>query len=244
MKLFCIIISTLLFCYNANAQLNNGVKYIWQNEVTKINASVEIYETSIKKSKGSIYFITNVDTSFNSYSDSLFNQFVASATFQYNVVKISFYNLYDSSKMALFSNELMNYILPDVSKKYKFINKADAVISGVNDYAIVALHAAINYSDKINKTAIFFNEYQPSVLLCAELETSSKLIKGKLFMYVNSEEENGLMTDSLAENLALNSAILLYKFDDVNGAATKNIFTEAYNWLMADGNNYVLKMDN
>ena len=233
----------MLFCNNVNAQLANAVKYIWQNDSTKINASVEIFENDSKKSNGCIYFISNVDTTFNGYPDSLFKQFVASSTLQYNVVKISFYSLFDTSKMSVYSKELMSFILPDVMKKYKSLCKTDAVISGINDYALVALHAAIHYSDKINKTAVFFIDYLPNEFLCKELELSFKLIKGKLFMYVNGNEENSFSTDTLAENLALHSSIVLYKYDDDNAIATKYIFTEAYKWLMADGNNYILKTE-
>ncbi|MCY7292262.1 MAG: hypothetical protein LH615_08780 [Ferruginibacter sp.] len=243
MKLFCVIISAILFCDHLNAQLTSAVKYIWQNDSTKINASIEIYDTDNKKSRGSIYFITNVDTTFNSHPDNFFKQFIASSTLQYTFIKISFYPSFDSSKMSVFSKELMDFILPDVSKKYKLFSKGDAVISGINDYALVALHAAIHYSDKINKTAVFFNDYVPNVFLCNQLETSSRLIKGKLFMYVNGEEENSFITNTLAEKLAIYSPIVLYKYDDVNALASKYIFTEAYNWLMADGNNYVLKTE-
>ncbi len=243
MKLLGVIILSILICQNTNAQLTTALKYIWQNDVTNINASVQIYETDNKKNKGSIYFVTNVDTTFNSYPDSLFKQFIASSTLQYTVVKISFYNLYDSSKISLFSKELMTFILPDINKKYRIIDKGSSIISGVNDYALIALYAATHYAEQINKTAIFFNEYIPNVLLCNELESSSKLLKGKLFMYVNSDGDNDLITNKLAENIALQSSIILYKYDDTNALASKYIFTEAYNWLMADGNNYVLKTE-
>lgn len=234
----------MLFCVSVNAQTINVVKYIWQNETTNTNASVEIYDTDRKKNKGCIFFITQVDTAFQSRQDSLFNQFIVTSTVQYAVVKISFYNLYDSSKLSLFSKELVDYILPDVAKKYKSIPKSNAILSGINEYALVALNTAIESSNKINKTALFFNEYQPNILLCEALESSAKKIEGKLFMYVNTKEGNGLITDSLAENVALNSSVLLYKYDDVDAAASKSIFMEAYNWLMADGNNYILKIDN
>lgn len=243
MKLLGLIISSLLFSLKIDAQILNAEKYIWQNETTKTTASVEIYDSDSKKSKGCIYFITNVDTAYNSRQDSLFKQFIVPSTGQYAVVKISFYNKYDSSKLSKFSTELVTYILPDVAKKYKTITKATAILSGVNEYAVVALYAAIHNSKIIDKTAIFFNEYQPDVSLCATQESSAKKIEGKLFMYVNTKDENVSITDSLAENLALNSSVLLYKYDDVSAAASKNIFKEAYNWLMADGNNYILKTD-
>ena len=156
MKSFCIIIFTI-FCHHANAQLNNEVKYIWQNEFSKINASVQIYKNSSKPTKGSIYFITNVDTIFNSHSDSIFKQFISSSSLQYDVIKISFYDLYDSSKLTLFANELINNILPDINKRYKNVIKKNAILSGVNGYALVALQAAIQYSNTIEKTAVFFS---------------------------------------------------------------------------------------
>ncbi len=243
MKLIGVIILAIIFCQHTNAQYTNASKYIWQNDLTKIKASVQIYETNYKKNNATIYFITNVDTTFNSYSDSLFTQFTASSILQYNVVKISFYDLYDTSKISLFSNEVINFILPDIIKKYKTIDKASTIISGVNDYAFIALYAATHYSDKINKTAIFFNEYMPNVMICNELAASSKLLKGKVFMYVNGEREDDFIINKLADNLALYSSIILYKYDDENSIASKYIFTEAYNWLMADGNNYVLKTE-
>lgn len=243
MKSFCIIIFTIIFCHHANAQLNNEVKYIWQNEFSKINASVQIYKNSSKPTKGSIYFITNVDTIFNSHSDSIFKQFISSSSLQYDVIKISFYDLYDSSKLTLFANELINNILPDINKRYKNVIKKNAILSGVNGYALVALQAAIQYSNTIEKTAVFFNEYLPNKEVCKQLAAASKLMKGKLFMYVNVKEDENLVADELAESLALYSTIILYKYDDENGLASKYIFTEAYNWLMADGNNYILKSE-
>ena len=242
MKFLFAIIPFILFCENANAQFADTIKYVWQNETTKINASIEIYNAENTKSKGCIYFITHSDTSFKSISDSLFNKFIASSS-QLNIVKISFYNLYDTNKLSLFSTELINFILPDLAKKYKQLSNSTLILAGINDYALVALHAAMYNSEKINSTALFFNEYKPETAFSKELKSSPKQLKGKLFMYVNGGEENSLLTDSLAENLALNSSIILYKYDDENVQASKNIFTEAYNWLIADGNNYVLKTD-
>lgn len=243
MKRLCFIICTIIICYQAKAQLPNDVKYIWQNDSSKINASVQIYKNIKKESKGVIYFITHVDTIYNSNPDSLFKQFISSSTIQYDVIRISFYESFDSSKLTLFSKELMEHILPDISKRYKNIIWKNPILSGINDYALVALQAAIQYPSTIEKTAIFFNEYIPNKEVSVKLGSSTKLMKGKLFMYVNVSENENLVADKLAENIALHSSLLLYKYDDENAKAANYIFTEAYNWLLADGNNYILRTE-
>ena len=240
MKLFSVIILSILFNEEIQAQVLNAEKYIWQSETTKTSASIEIFDNDYKKSKGYIYFISTVDTAYNSYADSLFTYILNSSANKSTLIKISFYPTLDSSKMSVLSEELMKFIIPDLTKKFSLFTKANAVLVGINDYGLVALHTATYYSDKINKTAVFFNNYLPDEFLCNQICLTASLIKGKLFMYVNGNDEIKVLTDKFAEKLALNSSILLYKYDEENADTSISIFTEAYNWLVADGNNYII----
>ena len=231
-----------MFCKTTQAQNSQFEKYIWQNENKKINASIEIYGSESIKSKSCLYLITGVDTTLNAQSKDITSKFVEGSAPDYKMVKITFYAPCDSTTNLLFSRELENFILPDVQKRYN-IDSSNIIFAGVNDYACVALHTSLQKRNKSNKTILFFNNYQPDDFVCQALENATRGLTGKIFMYVNSDEQSVSATNSLAESMALNSSVLLYKYDEGNTGVTTNILREACNWLLADGSNYILKKE-
>ena len=233
---------------NASAQTGDSTtKYIWINEATHINAAIEIFGLQKSKSACSIYFLKNVDTAYKSASDSLIHIFTNSPPLNCPVVKISFYNS-DASisdkKIKLYSDAFNKFILPDIQKKYKKLNSTNIILSGLNEFSKVALFSAANNSNKIKKTALFFNDNIDFSKITTPNMEGLKNLKGKLFMYVKHQNFNDVITDSLAINLTLASSIVLYKYDHYGNLLPLNIFIEAYKWLMADGNNYNIESTN
>lgn len=222
---------------------DSSLKYIWVNETSTVSAVIEIYGLQKSKSASIIYFLKNVDTVYNSYTDSLFQTFTNSSFLNCPVIKISFIN-YDSvsdKKIKLYSDAFIKLILPDIQKKYQQLKSNNVIVSGVNDFALVALFGATINSFKISKTALFFNDdvdFSKSTLLNLE---AFKNLKGKLFIYVNHQNYDDVFTDSLASNIALASPAVLYKYDNYANLLPFNIFIEAYKWLMAEGNNYIIE---
>lgn len=225
---------------------DSSIKYIWVNEKTPISAVIEIYGLQKSKSACSIYFLKNVDTVYNSGTDSLFQTFTNRPFLNCPIIKISFIN-YDSvsdKKIKLYSDAFIKLILPDIQKKYQQLNSNNLIVSGMNDFALVALFSGTINSFKINKTALFFNEdVDFSKITLLNLE-GFKHLKGKLFIYVNHQNYDDVFTDSLASNIALTSPAVLYKYDNYANLLPFNIFIEAYKWLMAEGNNYIIENTN
>ncbi len=245
MKLFFSIILATVIIFNSAAQsLDSSVKYIWKNEATNITASVKIYGLQQTNKSFCIFYLNSVDTVYNNISDSLFNAFVNISMLNCPVIKINFYNVADTvsgKKIKLYAEEFSKFILNDVQKKYPRIRTHNLIVSGVDYFAMVALSAAIDNPQKINKTALFFHDIENTALLGNVSVADAKKLKGKLYLYINSQNKEDKLADSLANDLALNSTIVLYKFVDFGSLETSSIFKEAYNWLLADGNNYIIR---
>lgn len=245
MKIVIAILTALVFSFNATAQLvGSNDKYIWTNEKTNISAAIEIYGQKQSNSPYCIFYLNSVDTIYNNISDSLFNAYVNISSLKCPIIKVSFYNELDTLsaiKMKLYATEFSNSIIADVLKKLPAVKANNFIVSGIDFFAAVVLYASSNNANKINKTALFLNETDNAALLKNIGLTEIKKLKGKLYLYVNHQHKEKLFADSLATNIALNSNIVLYKFDHFGTYLYSFIFDEAFNWLLADGNNYIIR---
>ena len=248
MKIFISIIITVSCYFTTVAQqTDSSIKYIWKNDSTNITAAVEIHGLQkSNKSSFCIFYLNSVDTAFKTYSDSLFNTFANILNLNCPLIKISFYNVVEPAtgvEVALFTQEFSTYILADIKKKYPQIKTNNPIVSGLNSFAVVALVVAINNPFYTNKTAMFFNENGAVDLSGIVSIAEAKKLKGKLYFYVNHRKTGVSFTDILANNLALNSSAVLYKFDDYDSLDSLKVFEEAYYWLMAEGNNYIISSE-
>ena len=240
------LIAVILFLNSAAQSLNSRVKYIWKNGATNITAAIEISGLQHTNKSVCIFYLKSVDTVYNKFSDSLFNKFVGTYLLNYPIVKISFFNISDTvigKKIKLYGEEFSKFILADVQKKYPQIKTNNLVVAGVDNFALAALFAATNNPLKINKTALFFNNVENTSLLRYVNMADAKKLKGKLYLYVNHQNNQDTFADSMAKDLVLNSVVVLYKFDFFGNNESSKVFEEAYNWLFAEGNNYIIRDD-
>ena len=245
MKHFVSIILTIIIFFNSAAQsLDSTLKYIWKNKTTNITASIEIYGLQHTNKSFCIFYLNSVDTIYNNVSDSLFKKFVNISTLNYPIIKINFYDVVNAvpdKKIKLYAEEFSKFILNDVQKKYPQIRTHNVIVSGVDFFAAVALFAATNNPQKINKTALFFNNVENTAHVINVSEADAKKLKGKLYLYVNHQNKEDKFADSLAKGLTLNSSLVLYKFDQFSSLGSSKVFEEAYNWLSVEGNNYIIR---
>ena len=245
MRIFATIISFLLFSFAPHAQtLESNHKYIWKNDKSGISAAVEIYGLNQSNPSFCIFFLNSVDTVYNNVSDSLFNEYANISSLKCPIVKISFYNNLDTAsaiRMKLYAEEFSNFIIADALKKLPAVKADNYIVSGIDFFAAVVLYASSTNAKKINKTALFLNETDNASLLKSIGQTDLKKLKGKLYLYVNHQHKEKLFADSVATDIALNSNIVLYKFDHFSTYESSFIFDEAYNWLLADGNNFIIR---
>lgn len=238
-----ILILSLYFEVTAQSQDSN-IKYIWKNDLSNIAAAINIYGSQQNKNSFCIFYLNSVDTVYNNISDSLFNEFANISSLICPVVKISFYNIPDTNstiKMKSYAEEFTNFILTDVLKKLPSVKSNNFIVSGLDFYAAVVLYAATTNAKKINKTALFLHETDNAGILKNIGSADLKKLKGKMYIYVNHQQSEKLFADVLATDIVLNSNVVLYKFDHFGNYQSSFIFDEAYNWLLADGNNYIIR---
>ena len=75
-----------------------------------------------------------------------------------------------------------------------------------------------------------------------ETDTLPVQLAGKLFVYHRRQNEQDVAAGNFCDAVAMNDDLLLYKTEaDKKPAA--NIFIEFFNWITAEGSNYIIRPD-
>jgi hypothetical protein len=242
-----IIFATIfaLFCFaHVHAQADTKpLKYAIALDST--NVDIEIWP-ALQAASNTIYLI-NFKDSLNGFStDTTFQNFAKQFSEKLSFVKIIFNDVADTlsaKTIATLANSLSNEIIPDSRKKYPKIITDNFVLVGLNTGGIIAITSACFFPEKINKVAAFFENDEPTLSNSDAINLVAAKIKGKLFVHTSQKNTTTNNTNLLVDNLALKSSAMLYKIDDFEDALTVDILAEAYYWLMANGNNYIIKIE-
>jgi hypothetical protein len=245
-KLVCLTI--FIFCGNhflLAQNVANTIEYIWESNDGKTTARISIKPALEKASNKTIfYFIAMHDSINENFVDINYDSITKSLPTSYTGVKISLSQKLDSQEVRdlfLLSTLLVNDIFPFINKSWVLPKVNNTIIAGVDAGAEVALISALSFPNKFNKTALFFNKPFAGFAYSNQFDVLAPNIKGKLFMYVKHADGELNIIDEMANRLALKSSIMLYKIDAYNEEAIS--FEDGYKWLMADGNNYVIKTE-
>lgn len=245
MKLICATI--FIFCCNnfLLAQYSTSAnEYIWQSKDGKTIAQISI-NPAVEDvgNKTVFYFVAMQDSVNNNLADTRYQNIITVLPTSCTSIKISLSQKLDTQEIRdffLLSKLVVNEVFPFIQEKYKMTKQYNSIIAGIDAGAEIALISALSFPDKFNKTALFFNDYLSGFAFVNKFEFPFS-IKGKLFIYVNHNESKFDTPDGLAYIIALKSSILLYKIDAYE---EDNIsFEDGYKWLMAVGNNYIIKTE-
>jgi hypothetical protein len=218
------------------------IRYIIEKDSS--NIYIEIFPVKGDK-KQTIYFLTAENDSSKNILDTCFQNFVNSTAVNTSIVKIIFTNkpsVEVPNLIKAFANILVKEIIPNVQQKYPLFVSNNIILAGINEGAIIAIGTASLWPEKINKTAAFFYNYILSITTYNDLVTLVPAIKGKLFLHTNYKDDGLSQSNLLADSLALKSTIMLYKVDDDETFTNSTLLADGYHWLMADGNNYIIKL--
>ncbi len=243
MRLICITI--FIFCCSHFLLAQNATEYKWVSNDGKTFANISI-KSSLENAgnKTIFYFITLQDSASENFVDTSYNKVFNALPASCTPIKIALYQELDSQEVYDFielSKLLMKEVLPFVHKKSNWLKETNAIIAGVDLGAEVALISALSFPDKFSKTALFFNNAFALFSYRKEFDTLAPGIKGKLFMYVKHTENDINVIDDMVNKIALKSSIMLYKIDGYEEGDIS--FEDGYKWLMADGNNYIIKTE-
>jgi hypothetical protein len=244
-KLICSTI--FIFCcshFLLAQSIKNTIEYTWQSNDGKTAAQISIKPAQENASNKTIFYFIVMQDSINknlvdTSSNNIFKALPPSCT----AILIAVSQKLDSIEVRDFfalSKLLITEVLPFVHQKYGAAKNANTILAGLDAGAEIALISALSFPDKFNKTAFFFNDYLSGFAYINKFE-SPLGIKGKLFMYVNHKGGKLDTSDGLVYVLALKSSIMLYKIDAYEEDVIS--FEDGYKWLMADGNNYIIKTE-
>jgi hypothetical protein len=225
--------------------VTNATEYIWKSNDGKTSAQISIVPSLERVTNKTIFYFIAVQDSINgNLLDSSYYNIAKSLPTSCTAIKISFSQKLDSQEVSdlfLLSTLLVNDIFPFINKSGVLPKENNTIIAGVDAGSEVALISALSFPNKFNKTALFFNKPFAEFAYSNQFDILAPNIKGKLFMYVKHTENKINIIHEMANRLALKSSIMLYKID----AYEEDIisFEDGYKWLMADGNNYVIKTE-
>ncbi len=217
------------------------IRYIIEKDSS--NIYIEIFPAKGDK-KQTIYFLTAENDSSKNILDTCFQNFVNSTAVNTSIVKIIFTNSPSTEVANLiipYANIIGKEIILKIEQKYPFLLSNNIMLAGINEGAFVAIGIACLLPEKTNKVAAFFIDYNPSITIRNDCAALIHKAKGKLFINTHYKDVILENLNLYVDSLALKSSIMLYKID---GDEDDGIyFGEGYNWLMADGNNYIIKTE-
>jgi predicted alpha/beta superfamily hydrolase len=139
---------------------------------------------------------------------------------------------------------------PYIDKHYRTMPSAlNTVVAGSSMGGLISYYALLKYPAVFGKGGIF----SPSFWVAEEIkkltDSVGSKVTGKIFFYMGglegTEHINNLK--DITDNLGENSSVLLYSVIDPksghNEAAWRKWFPEFYNWILAPGFNYVIKVE-
>jgi predicted alpha/beta superfamily hydrolase len=163
----------------------------------------------------------------------------------------------DSATSKIFlpqGNEYLQFLTqtlkPFIDKKYRTLSsKENTIIAGSSMGAVIAYYAAIKYAAVFGKAGIFSPAFYtaPKIKLLTDSVTSK--LATKFFFYMGEKEGGAYVNDmkEVAEKLGANSNAMIYSVIDTGGKhnekAWRKWFAGFYNWVMADGYNNVIKLE-
>ena len=150
-----------------------------------------------------------------------------------------------------YANFLIKTLKPFIDKHYRTLStKENTIIAGADAGALIAYHAMRIYPNVFGKAGIF----SPPFLLTMsgannQTEPFAEGASGKFFFYLTGQDVPDEMStlNFVDEKLGNASNTMLYVVEDADGAndvsAWRKWFAEFYNWIMADGFNYVIRVE-
>ena len=139
---------------------------------------------------------------------------------------------------------------PFIDKKYRTLSsKENTIIAGSSMGGLISYYAMIKQPQIFGKAGIFSPAFWTAPAINALTDSLAAKVNGKFFFYMGGQEGGSYVNDMLAiqELLGEKSAAMIYSVVDYEGLhnekAWRKWFAEFYSWIMAEGFNKVMKVD-
>ncbi|MBS1510284.1 MAG: esterase [Bacteroidetes bacterium] len=177
---------------------------------------------------------------------------------EYNPYLFTLNNNKDSARSQTFTPEgkeyadfLVNTLKPYVDGHYRTLrDKENTMIAGSSMGGLISYYTALEYPDVFGKAGIFSPSFWTAPAVNDLTDSIGKKVNGKFFFYVGEKEGGSSFVNDMtgiAEKLGEKSGAMIYEVVDPAGShnetAWRKWFGECYQWMMADGFNRVIKID-
>ncbi len=150
----------------------------------------------------------------------------------------------------LYVDFIVKALKPFIDKHYRTMpSSQNTIIAGSSMGGLIAYYAMLKYPAVFGKGGIFSPAFWTADKINALTDSSGKNIKGKLFFYIGGLEGESYIEDMkvVTEKLGKNSIALIYVVTDPDGKhneqAWRKWFPEFYNWVLANGFNNVINLE-
>ena len=140
---------------------------------------------------------------------------------------------------------------PFVDKHYRTLKTREkTIIAGSSMGGLISYYALLKHSETFGNAGIFSPSFWIANKIKGLTETDGHKLKGKLFFYIGAleGEDNVKNMEDIVHKLGVNSTANIYSVVDPEGQhneqAWRKWFVFFYKWVMANGFNNVIKMDN
>ncbi|MFC4262038.1 hypothetical protein ACFOWM_04050 [Ferruginibacter yonginensis] len=209
-----------------------------------LNIVCKTKSTVTSKNRISIVCVKAANVSFNEAlaafvaNDSIVNTIIVDVAINDNtILNKSHFVIIDS---------LLNKALSVLLNNQHTINIAQPIILiGLNDMAAIVLLQAAHHPTIFNKSMLWFN-HQSYLGFVEDFDISLyKQLKGKLFVYnvaTAATAATAANINAAIDTVALHSKLVIYNLNDYGkNYPSQKVLQQATNWLLANGNNYIIR---
>lgn len=145
-------------------------------------------------------------------------------------------------------NFLTETLKPFIDSQYRtLVNKENTIIAGSSMGGLISYYACLKRPDVFGKAGIFSPAFWTADSIKIMTDSLGSKMKGMYFFYMGGLEGERYLADMLGicDKLGRSSSAYLYTAIDAEGLhnekAWRKWFAEFYQWITADGNNYIIK---
>ena len=145
---------------------------------------------------------------------------------------------------------IVKTLKPFVDKHYRTLpNNYNTIIAGSSMGGLIAYYAMLKYPKVFGKAGIFSPAFWTAEKIKELTELKGKNITGTLFFYMGGKEGGRYTEDmeAVTDELGKNSIALIYVVTDPESAhneqAWRKWFPEFYNWVLANGFNNIIDVE-
>jgi len=150
----------------------------------------------------------------------------------------------------LYLEFLVKTLKPFIDRQYRTMpSKENTIIAGSSMGGLISFYAMLQYPDVFGKAGIFSPAFWTAPPIKTVTNSLGKELNGKLFFYMGELEGGTYIKDmqEVQEILGERSSTMIYSVIDPesshNEQAWRKWFAEFYTWIMANGFNNVIKLN-